>query len=374
MPYRVDLFALFIFLGIVQAFFLAFFFLSKENRAVKANLFHGIMLISMAFCVLEIFLNYTGYITNWLFLVDFSETFAFLIGPAFYLMILSLTRGEFSKKHYLHFLFAPIYLILQLPFLLASNEVKYHAYMESYYPEFLNPHSVVETRWFWVTDHHSQATLISLGIYALLGLYEVIRAFRIKKESFWKPVSPTLCTLRAGLFQISSIFVIIILVKIFNRNDTGDHFFAAYLTIPIYLTSFRVIRQSGFFKQANITEQLKYKSSTLTEEQQKTTLEKLKNIMETEKPFLQSNFSLPQLSERLRLSVHMVSQVINEGLGKSFFEMTAEYRVDAARQLLKDQPNIKIDEIAEQVGYNSKSSFNTAFKKITGKTPSEFRG
>jgi AraC-like DNA-binding protein len=373
MPYRVDLFALFIFLGIVQAFFLAFFFLSKENRSVKANLFHGIMLISITFCVLEIFLNYTGYITKWLFLVDFSETFSFLIGPAFYLMIVSLTRGEVSRIKYLHFLFAPVYLILQLPFLLTSNEVKYHAYMHSYYPDFPHPHNFGETRWFWVTDHHTEATLISLALYALLGLYEVVRAFRIKKESFWKPVSVTLQTLRAGLLQLVTFFALIVLVKIFNKNDTGDHLFAAYLTIPVYLTSFRVIRQSGFFKQANITEQLKYKSSTLTEEQQQLTMEKLKSVMETEKPFLQSDFSLPQLADRLKLSVHIVSQVINDGLGKSFFEMTAEYRVATAKQLLKDQPNIKIEEIAEQVGYNSKSSFNTAFKKITGKTPSEFR-
>jgi AraC-like DNA-binding protein len=373
MPYRVDLFALFIFLGIVQAFFLAFFFLSKENRSVKANLFHGIMLISIAFCVLEIFLNYTGYITKWLFLVDFSETFSFLIGPAFYLMIVSLTRGEVSKKSYLHFLFAPIYFILQLPFLLASNEVKYHAYMHSYYPDFPHPHNFGETRWFWVTDHHTEATLISIFLYALLGLYEVIRAFRIKKESFWNPISPTLRTLRAGLLQLVTFFALIVLVKMFNRNDTGDHLFAAYLTIPVYLTSFRVIRQSGFFRQVNITEQLKYKSSTLTQEQQSAALEKLKSIMENEKPFLQSDFSLPQLADRLKLSVHIVSQVINDGLGKSFFEMTAEYRVNTAKQLLKDQSNIKIEEIAEQVGYNSKSSFNTAFKKITGKTPSEFR-
>lgn len=373
MPYRVDLFALFIFLGIVQAFFLTFFFLSKENRSVKANLFHGIMLLSIAFCVLEIFLNYTGYITKWLFLVDFSEAISFLIGPAFYLMIVSLTRGEVSKTNYLHFLFAPIYLVLQLPFLLASNEVKYHAYLHSYYPDITRPHNFGETRWFWVTDHHTEATLISLGLYALLGLYEVIRAFRIKKESIWKPVSATLRILRAGLLQLVTFFALIVLVKMFNKNDTGDHLFAAYLTIPVYLTSFRVIRQSGFFKQSTLTEQLKYKSSTLTEEQQRATLDKLKRVMETEKPFLKSDFSLPQLAERLKLSVHIVSQVINDGLRKSFFEMTAEYRVEAAKQLLKDQPNIKIEEIAEQVGYNSKSSFNTAFKKLTGKTPSEFR-
>ena len=51
----------------------------------------------------------------------------------------------------------------------------------------------------------------------------------------------------------------------------------------------------------------------------------------------------------------------------------AEYRVGEAKKLLKDQPNIKVEEIAEQVGYNSKSSFNTVFKKLTGSTPSEFR-
>lgn len=373
MPYRIDLFSLFIFLGIVQAFFLAFFFLSRQNRAVKANLFHGIMLISMALCVLEIFLNYTGYIIQCLYLVDFSETFSFLIGPAFYLMVISLTRVSFSKKYYWHFAFAPIYFVLQLPFLLSSAQVKYHAYMHSYYPDFQHPHNFGETRWFWVTDHHTEVTLISLLLYALLGLYEVVRAFRTKKESFWRPVNPALRNLRAGLFQIVSVFVLIILVKIFNRNDTGDHLFAAYLTIPIYLTSFRVIRQSGFFRQADLSEQQKYKGSTLTDEQLQAALDKLKNIMTSEKPFLSTDFSLPQLADSMKLSVHVVSQVINEGLKKSFFEMTATYRVEAAKQLLKDQPNIKIEEIAEQVGYNSKSSFNTAFKKITGKTPSEFR-
>ena len=96
--------------------------------------------------------------------------------------------------------------------------------------------------------------------------------------------------------------------------------------------------------------------------------------METEKPFLNPAFSLPELADKMKISVHQLSQIINEGLNKSFFEMTAEYRIEEAKRLLIDQPNIKIEEIAEQVGYNSKSSFNTAFKKITGKTPSEFRG
>jgi YesN/AraC family two-component response regulator len=95
--------------------------------------------------------------------------------------------------------------------------------------------------------------------------------------------------------------------------------------------------------------------------------------MATQKPFLQPSFSLPDLADQMHVTVHQLSQVINEGLGKSFFEMAAEYRIEEAKTLLKEKSNIKIEEIAEQVGYNSKSSFNTAFKKITGKTPSEWR-
>jgi AraC-like DNA-binding protein len=53
--------------------------------------------------------------------------------------------------------------------------------------------------------------------------------------------------------------------------------------------------------------------------------------------------------------------------------MRAEYRVEEAKRLLREKINIKVEEIAEEVGYNSKSSFNAAFKKITGKTPSEWR-
>ena len=60
MTYRIDLFAVFIFLGIVQAVFLSIFFLSKENWKSQANIFNGILLISMAACLLEIFLMYTG--------------------------------------------------------------------------------------------------------------------------------------------------------------------------------------------------------------------------------------------------------------------------------------------------------------------------
>jgi AraC-like DNA-binding protein len=62
-------------------------------------------------------------------------------------------------------------------------------------------------------------------------------------------------------------------------------------------------------------------------------------------------------------------------MGKGFFEMLAWYRVEEAKRLMREDPEAKItvEEIADKVGYNSKSSFNTAFKKLSGQTPSQFR-
>ncbi|MFD1000576.1 helix-turn-helix domain-containing protein [Ohtaekwangia kribbensis] len=376
MPYHIDLFAVFILLGVVQAIFLSFFFLSRENRKNDVNFFQGLMLLSMAACILEIFLMYTGYIVDCLFLVDFSEPFALAIGPSFYLMIRSLIHGSVSRKMQLvHYIFPVVYFFLLIPFLIQSNDFKYNSWVYAYHPNlpFRDVSVGYDPRWLWVTDHHTLMSLVSIGIYFLFGLVEVIRAFKEKRESFFAPVHSVLKKLRSGILHMTSATVIIFVVKYLNIDDTGDHLFAAYISFTIYLTSFNVISHSGFFRQVALSEPQKYKSSGVTADAQKELLDKLAMLMTRDKPFLQSGFSLPELAGKLNTTVHVLSQVINDGLGKSFFEMVAEYRVEEAKRLLKEQPHVKVEEIAEQVGYNSKSSFNTAFKKISGKTPSEFR-
>lgn len=359
----------------VQAIFLLFFFLSRENRKSKANIFHGLMLLSMGACLLEIFVMYTGYIVHCFYLVDFSEAFIFIIGPSFYLLVISLTRGEPTKIHYLHFVFPVIYVILQFPFLISPEDAKYNAWVGAYHPEmaFRDFSPSYDSPLLYLTDYHTDLAVISILLYALLGTSEVIKAFRSRKESFWKPLHPVLRTLRGGVVQVISCGILIIIIKLLYPHDLGDHIIGVYISAIIYVISFSVIRNSGFFRQAPLSEQIKYKTSTLTSEQQDISLKKLKQLMESEKPYLKPDFSLPQLADLLKTTVHTLSQVINEGLGKTFFEMTAEYRVNEAKRLLKDLPNIKVEEIAEQVGYHSKSSFNTVFKKLTGKTPSEWR-
>ncbi len=339
---------------------------------MEANVYQGIMVLAMAACTLEIFLCYTGYILHCLWLVDFSEPLSYLIGPSFYLMIVSLINGRTGKTRYYHFIFAAFWLIIQMPFFMQSDDVKFNAWIGAYHTEGLTFREVNAD--FFSPPYHSEIILAHLSIYMIMGFIATIKSFRIKRESVWKTKHPTFLQLRSSLFQIAFVIVLILIVKLFYRDDTGDHLFAAYISISIYLISFQVIRQSGFFKQPSLIDQQKYKSSSLSRDDQLEILKRLKERMENEKPFLQPNFSLPDLASQLKISTHQLSQVINDGLGKSFFEMTAEYRIEEAKRLLKEKMNIKVEEIAEQVGYNSKSSFNTAFKKIVGMTPSEWRG
>jgi len=376
MPYRVDLFAVFILLGIVQAIFLSFFFLSKENRKNQANFFQGLMLLSMAACILEIFLMYTGYIADCLFLVDFSEPFALTIGPSFYLMMKSLVQGSVSRKTiWWHYIFPIVYFILIIPFFILPDDVKYNSWVHSYHPAlpFREVSVDYDARWLWVTDNHTEVSLISLLGYFVWGMIEAIRAFRNRRESFFNPVHPVLKKIRGSALQMMLATVAVFVVKFFNIDDTGDHVFAAFISLMVYMISIRVISHSGFFRQTALVEPQKYKTSSVTVDVQKDLLTKLDAVMTGKKPYLQSGFSLPDLAQQLNTTVHALSQVINDGLGKSFFEMVATYRIEEAKRLLKEHPNIKVEEIAEQVGYNSKSSFNTAFKKIAGKTPSEYR-
>ena len=116
----------------------------------------------------------------------------------------------------------------------------------------------------------------------------------------------------------------------------------------------------------------KYASSTLTEEQKESLMLLIANTMENEKHFLQSGFTIDILSKHLNVSRTYISQVINEKFNMNFNNFINEFRVKEARRMLSGEASKKltIETIALSVGFGSKASFNTAFKKYTGVTPS----
>ena len=97
--------------------------------------------------------------------------------------------------------------------------------------------------------------------------------------------------------------------------------------------------------------------------------------MEQDKLYRETELTLQNLSEKLQYPSYQVSQAINEGLKKNFYDLINSYRVEEAKRLLVDpkNQNFTILSVGFEAGFNSKTTFNTVFKKFTGITPTEFR-
>ncbi len=104
-------------------------------------------------------------------------------------------------------------------------------------------------------------------------------------------------------------------------------------------------------------------------------VDKLQQHMQAHKPYMQPDLTLDELAGQLSVKPKLLSQSINEILQQNFFEFINYYRIEEAKRLLTRPKDKKITvlEVMYEVGFNSKSSFNTLFKKLTGLTPSEFK-
>ncbi|WP_194778107.1 helix-turn-helix domain-containing protein [Pararhodonellum marinum] len=103
--------------------------------------------------------------------------------------------------------------------------------------------------------------------------------------------------------------------------------------------------------------------------------EKVKETMKDEEFFRNENVSIKELSETIGFQSYLVSQAINSVMGKTFFELINEERVNVAKRLLTDEKydHLSLVGIGFESGFNSKTTFNTTFKKHTGMTPSEYK-
>jgi YesN/AraC family two-component response regulator len=102
---------------------------------------------------------------------------------------------------------------------------------------------------------------------------------------------------------------------------------------------------------------------------------KVIEMMEQEKLYQEPELTLQQLSDKLQFPYYLVSQAINEGMKKSFYDLINSYRIEEAKRLLLDPKNINytVLSVGFEAGFNSKTTFNTVFKKFTGLTPTEYR-
>ena len=113
----------------------------------------------------------------------------------------------------------------------------------------------------------------------------------------------------------------------------------------------------------------------MTEDALKELALSLKQLMQKERLYRESELKLETLANKLNISKHFISQIINQVYRVNFFEYINLLRIEEAKQLLagNDKKSMNIIEVAYSVGYNTKNTFNTAFRRIVGVTPTEYR-
>nr|WP_246848941.1 helix-turn-helix domain-containing protein [Aquimarina sp. U1-2] len=120
--------------------------------------------------------------------------------------------------------------------------------------------------------------------------------------------------------------------------------------------------------------QAKYEKSGLTQSLSLELKSKLLYLLKEEKIYKQNDISLQKLSDLLDTTRHNTSQIINEHFDLNFFELMNKYRIEEATELLKQEKhkNFNIIDVAYEVGFNNKVTFNRSFKKYNQITPSEY--
>jgi AraC-like DNA-binding protein len=118
----------------------------------------------------------------------------------------------------------------------------------------------------------------------------------------------------------------------------------------------------------------KYAKSPLPEEAD-SLMDRLQQVIAVERAFVDPSLSLDRLAQKLEVPPHLLSRLLNDRLGVTFYEYVNKFRVEELSLLLKKRENDRytIDSLAERSGFASRSGFYSAFKRYTGMTPTEYR-
>ena len=365
------------------AFLFSFYLLFNKAKGYKSNIYIGLFIFYMGLESLEVLLNQASFYSSNPNLYLIIPNLGFLIYPIFFFYIKSIAfKGhQLTKKDFIHALPYLFILVLSLfQYYSQPLEVKKQIMTD---PE-LKP-------WFITVFYYA------LRIQAFIYLYLSIKvAYRFKKI-----VSENYSTINKRnykwILQLTYVFlyfVIIALVSNILRFGIGGHWDKKlfYVLIPINIAFFiwiiyKAMSQPYLFNgvDANIKLLKEYlKEKELLEKNNQATKNlanedpiklKIENYMETQEAYLNPSLTLFELADGLNMPSIELSLFLNKSLNKNFFDFVNEYRIKKAMEILKEtsKKEYTILEILYEVGFNSKSSFNTAFKKYTNLTPTKYR-
>jgi AraC-like DNA-binding protein len=371
---------------IFQLLFLSLFLLTQEKGKRISNILLGLFFLSIALNLLDVFLAMEGAYSSYPWLAGWGGCLPLLFGPFIYLYTQSVLKKDFTvtTKSWKYF----------LPFIILFLATEIYILVQ--------PHSTQERLLSNIVQHHIPksvsivSTLIFLQfLWYIIASLKLISSYKkIATQHFSNKKQTDVSWLSSTILFFLLIVVVTIVNGLLAQTSLAAYFLVGFNIIILAMLGFvirallKALQKPYFFSfteeevsNDGPTPSVHLNSSDSKNVQERPSGEKEKIVqevllyMQSNKPYLEPELTLEQLASKLLLKPRVLSQAINEILGQNFYDFINRYRIEEASRLLtnpKDQ-KITILEVLYEVGFNSKSSFNTLFKKYTGLTPTEFR-
>ncbi len=349
--------------GIFQGVFFTFGLNRIKDRAkLPSSLLSGIFLIltlSIAGRFAYDFAVHERFPHLFLF-VDFC---LFLFGPLFFFYTRSVLFTDFKigKAELWHFVPGLIHLV--------SLAIQFSIGQGRFFELVQTRNSFLYNTWYVFEG----LSILSISIYLILTL---ILLFRYGRRE--KPLGERFKIKYFGtITSLMMLSMVVWIISFANLLINGQRLVWAFdLTwLPMVLINFVIgyymIIKPGFFKATSIRP---VKEAKIVPSEQLVELgRKLTTLLEQEKPYKNPELSVNSIAQLLDVKPHVATKVMTQGLGTSFFELINSYRIKEFIKLVtEDNSNPTFLAVAYEVGFNSKTTFNKAFKKEKGLSPREY--
>jgi len=360
--------------------FLIFSLLVRKGKIPTSNFFLSGFIFVICYFAINFACMISGSLRNYPHFIMTWYPLNLLLGPLTYGYFRSLTLPNFKLhgRDFVHVMPAVIGAILLVPFYASDPQSKIDFL---YLPQLgvnCQPYAV------------SVVTLASFYFFLCIGElrrfqnslednFSCLDAFKLKwlRLFFVLQMIPWVNAVLAILFNEKHLIGTTLPLAVFLLLG-GIGYFAMYQSNICNLTDGKIklfIREDAEPHKDQSEEQKKYYSSRLGDQELERLTSLTIQLIENEKIYLKNDLKLQDLAKLVDVTEYQLSQAINVGLKQNFYDLINRYRIQEAQRLLKDPAHSHetIIAVAMDSGFNSKSVFNTAFKRITGLTPSEFR-
>lgn len=371
-PIRHDFASQIILLGVVQGFFLVMVIFLRASRDSAIRLYGWALLLQTLVC-LDIYLCYTGLIKYPIVLNDSTEPLVLLIAPSLYFFLYALLKRKPVRLriHWPHLLPALLYALSQIPYYLAPLEVKVNAYLVAYHEDMASmevPEGFDYSYLMW-KDRHRWMILLSFVLYFVLSIRILMRTPGGLGLGAWAKKGKYAFSRNTLIFFLCLLLVVLVIFLTFE-DDGGDHIIGMAQTLTLFVTSVFIFAESRFFERSWLAD----KYETLPGDT--IPFEAIEQLMGDPGYFTQQRLAIKSVADRLGTHPNAVSKLINTRTGMNFNEYVNQKRIELAKVRLLDGAfaHWTVEAIGQSVGFSSKSTFYTAFKKQQGLSPNAFIG